>query len=315
MRNLVSLLFNTAITLPTCLSRMPAYTYDWPSASSATTVIQDNPCRVAELDRIARPVVAKLSTHIGRQWERARHHHRKAQLMYAVRGMLTCEIEDGIWIVPPQCAIWIPGSLPHAVRGNGESECYCLFVQPDAVPGLPAGCCTLAVSPLLRELMVKAAGYPELYPRHGKEERLVAALLDELTEATVEHLHLPMPRDARLRRLAEQLLLRPADKQPASRWAEQVGMSERNMSRRLMQDIGMSFVQWRRQLHITLAVQQLIRGESVQSIALELGYENASGFVSMFRKAMGKPPGRYLAERRLPASADAVVVAPISMPV
>ena len=37
--------------------------------------------------------------------------------------------------------------------------------------------------------------------------------------------------------------------------------------------------------------------ESVQTVALDLGYESASGFVTMFRKAVGKPPARYLAER------------------
>ncbi|MGL6092123.1 MAG: helix-turn-helix domain-containing protein, partial [Pseudomonas paracarnis] len=37
--------------------------------------------------------------------------------------------------------------------------------------------------------------------------------------------------------------------------------------------------------------------ESVQSVALDLGYENASGFITMFRKAMGQPPARYLADR------------------
>jgi AraC-like DNA-binding protein len=32
-------------------------------------------------------------------------------------------------------------------------------------------------------------------------------------------------------------------------------------------------------------------------VALDLGYENASGFITMFRKAMGQPPARYLADR------------------
>jgi len=35
----------------------------------------------------------------------------------------------------------------------------------------------------------------------------------------------------------------------------------------------------------------------VKAVALELGYENTSGFVTMFRKAVGKPPARYLAQR------------------
>lgn len=58
----------------------------------------------------------------------------------------------------------------------------------------------------------------------------------------------------------------------------------------------MSFGQWRRQLHIILSLRRLSQGDSVQTVALELGYESASGFVTMFRKTMGKPPARYLLE-------------------
>ena len=45
------------------------------------------------------------------------------------------------------------------------------------------------------------------------------------------------------------------------------------------------------------ALQGLAQGHSVKAVALELGYENTSGFVTMFRKAVGKPPARYLAQR------------------
>ncbi|VVP87866.1 MULTISPECIES: AraC family transcriptional regulator [Pseudomonas] len=250
-----------------------------------------------DVDSVSRPVVALSATSVTKDWENARHQHRKAQLIYSLRGILNCEIEDGVWIVPPQCAIWIPGDLPHAARGTGETECYCLFVEPDAAPDLPKVCCTISVSPLLRELLLKVAGFPELYVLGGREDRLIAALLDELVAAPVEDLHLPMPRDSRLRRLAEMMLADPKDKTSKADWATRIGMSERSMSRLLLHEIGMSFGRWRRQLHVILALQHLTKGESVQTVALELGYENASGFITMFRKAVGKPPARYLSDR------------------
>lgn len=250
-----------------------------------------------DVDSVPRSIVALGATSVAKDWENARHQHRKAQLIYSVRGILNCEIEDGVWIVPPQCAIWIPGDLPHSARGAGETECYCLFVEPDAAPDLPRTCCTLAVSPLLRELLMKVAGIPEMYALGGREDRLIAVLLDELAAAPVEDLHLPMPRDPRLRRLVEAMLADPTDKTSKADWANRIGMSERSMSRLLLQEIGMSFGRWRRQLHVILALQRLTKGESVQKVSLELGYENASGFVTMFRKAVGKPPARYLSDR------------------
>ena len=59
----------------------------------------------------------------------------------------------------------------------------------------------------------------------------------------------------------------------------------------------MSFGRWRQQLHVILAMQWLIQGASVQSVAIDLGYESASSFVVMFRKAMGASPARYMTQR------------------
>jgi AraC-like DNA-binding protein/quercetin dioxygenase-like cupin family protein len=258
------------------------------------------------VDDVPRPVVALSATTVSKDWENARHQHRKAQLLYSVRGILNCEIEDGVWIVPPQCAVWIPGDLQHSARGLGEAQCHCLFVEPDAAPDLPETCCTISISPLLRELILTVADLPELYPLGGREDRLIATLLDELAAAPVEDLHWPMPYDPRLRRLAEMLLADPGDKTAKSDWAIRIGMSERSMSRLLLHEIGMSFGRWRRQLHVILALQRLTKGESVQTVALELGYENASGFVTMFRKAVGKPPARYLADRMTSAESASV---------
>ncbi|WP_428033656.1 AraC family transcriptional regulator [Amphritea sp.] len=251
-----------------------------------------------DVDNVPRTAVALGATSVTEDWEHASHQHHKAQLLYSVRGILNCKIADGVWIVPPQCAVWIPGNLPHSAWGSGETECYCLFVEPDAAPDLPKTCCTISVSPLLRELLLKVTSFPELYPLGGREDRLIATLLDELASAPVENLHLPMPQDPRLRQLAEMLLSDPTDKTLKGDWASRIGMSERNMSRLLQHEIGMSFGRWRRQLHVILALQRLTQGDSVQTVALELGYENASGFVTMFRKAVGKPPARYISERK-----------------
>lgn len=269
-----------------------------------STFVIDDFIHETAVDNVPRPVTVAISTSVSRDWEKAKHQHRQGQLLYSVRGLLKCEIEDGVWIVPPECAVWIPGSLPHSVRGSGETECCCLFVEPAAASGLPQSCCTIAVSTLLRELLLKVAGFVPLYPLDGREARLIATLLDELAAAPVEDLHLPIPNHPRLRRLAEMLLANPTDKMSMSDWASRIEMSERSMSRLLRQELGMSFGRWRRQLHVILALQRLARGESVQSVALELGYENASGFVTMFRKTVGKPPARYLADRSAYAATD-----------
>ncbi|SMB51184.1 Transcriptional regulator, AraC family [Serratia proteamaculans] len=250
-----------------------------------------------DIDQVPRAIFAVQGSTIDKDWEITHHRHRKAQLIYTVRGMVRCEVENGLWLVPPQCALWMPSNVLHNAQGASASECYCLFVDQDAIAGLPTQCCTLAVSPLLRELLFQASGFEQLYDQQGPEGRLASVLLDQLVKAPVENLHLPVSNDARIRQLTERLLADPADKATLSQWAQRIGMSERSLNRTLQQQMGMSFGHWRRQLHVVLALQRLTQGDSVQRVALDLGYESASGFVTMFRKAVGKPPARYLAEK------------------
>ncbi|MBN5281779.1 MULTISPECIES: AraC family transcriptional regulator [Serratia] len=255
------------------------------------------PRRNIDIDQVPRPLFAVQSSTIEQDWEVEPHRHQKAQLIYTVRGMIRCEVENGLWLVPPQCALWMPGNVLHNAQGAGSTEAYCLFVDQHVVAGLPQSCCTLSVSPLLRELLLQATTFEPLYDEQGAEGRLTAVLLDQLVAAPIENLHLPVSDDARIRQLTEGMLSCPADKSTLGQWAQRIGMSERSLSRTLQQQMGMSFGHWRRQLHVMLALQRLTQGESVQTVALDLGYESASGFVTMFRKAVGKPPARYLAER------------------
>ncbi len=229
--------------------------------------------------------------------EMGAHHHRKGELLLAMHGVLTCEVEGSLWIVPPQSAIWVPGGVVHRFVAAGRLECYVAFVDPSVASNLPSTCCALSATPLLRELLIRSASLPTMYADGGMESHLVTLLLDEIAAAPIGNLHLPMPTDARLRRIVEMITATPSDRSTMATWAKRVGMSERTLARAVTRQTGMSFGRWRQQLHLMLAVQWLGVGTSVQQVADDLGYESASSFVSMFRKRLGAPPARYMAER------------------
>ncbi|BBK44187.1 AraC family transcriptional regulator [Allostella vacuolata] len=250
-----------------------------------------------EPDAVPRPVVAYGIATKSAAIELGFHRHAKAQLMLVQQGALSCEVEGGLWVVPPRSAIWIPGGAAHAIKAAGALEGYDAFVDPGLAAGLPARCCAIAVTPLLRELMARAASLPLLYEEGGANGRLLAVLLDELAVAPVERLHLPMPADPRLRGLLERMMARPADRASLAAWAKRAGMSERTLERRIGRETGMSLGRWRQQLCVVRAVQWLAGGASIQQVAADLGYESVPSFVTMFRKALGTSPARYMAER------------------
>jgi AraC-like DNA-binding protein len=224
------------------------------------------------------------------------HQLRKAQLILTMHGSVTCEAPRGLWIVPPRCGIWIPSGISHNTSVSPEGRVCVLFVDP-AAARLPTFCCTLKVSPLLRELVQRLADLPPLYPTDGPVDRLVAVLLDELAQAPTKQLHLPISTDSRLRQIANALLKDPSDRSTMAEWARRVAMSERTLARLIHTETGMTFGHWRQQFHIIMALQRLSLGKPVQAVSQDLGYESVSAFITMFKKALGKSPGRYLAER------------------
>ena len=222
------------------------------------------------------------------------HQHRKGQLLLWMRGVLTCEVAGGFWLVPPGGAIWVPGGMQHRMDVAGTVECYVVYVDAAASDGLPHECCTLSATPLLRELVIRSAAWPMRYEEGGMASRMMALLLDEMALARQGQVHLPMPADSRLRKLVEWIMANPSNPGGIDSWAQRMGISPRTLSRLVSRETGMSFGRWRRQLHLLLALQWLARGATVQDVADGLGYENASNFVVMFRKILGETPGRYL---------------------
>ncbi|MFY2561727.1 AraC family transcriptional regulator [Corallococcus terminator] len=246
---------------------------------------------------VARPASAIGLSMASGGLESEPHSHRESQLMYQVRGELICEASNALWIVPPQSALWVPASVTHRIRARAPLEGYTVFVEPGAAPNLPLECCAVSVTPLLRELLLRLATRPALYDLEGPDARLVSVLLDELATVSIEKHRLPMPSDSRLRRLVDAMTAEPANRATTKTWAKRIGIGERTLNRLLVEETGLSFGRWRQQLHIILAIQKLSRGAAVQSVALDLGYESASSFVTMFRKALGTSPARYMASR------------------
>lgn len=222
------------------------------------------------------------------------HAHRRGQLVFARSGVMQVETAAGFWIVPPQRALWVPARMRHAIRCRSAVSLRTLYVDPVRRRSLPKACGVLAVSPLLRELII------ELCERKAalRRRRALAELaLSELIELPAIPIHLPEPRDARLQRVTTALKRQPADERGLAAWATMAGASARTLTRLFIAETGMTFRQWRRQLRLTVAIERLARREPVTGVALDLGYSSVSAFIEAFRKTFGITPYRYFRAR------------------
>lgn len=228
----------------------------------------------------------------------APHTHLRAQLLYSVEGVMRVMTALGTWMVPSSQAVWIPSMMEHQVIATEAISIRSIYVDPAWSSELPNDCCVIALSPLLRELILRAVRIGNDYPPEGPERRLMEVIMDELRQMRRAPFYLPMSGHPKVRKVIDALVEQPADPGKIEDWAKRVGSSSRTLSRLFVRETGMSFGAWRRRLRLMEAIERLGQGESVTRVALELGYQSSSAFTAMFRSELGVSPKRYSRQDR-----------------
>lgn len=221
------------------------------------------------------------------------HSHPRDQLLYAIEGVMLVDSSAGSWVVPPNRALWLLAGIEHCVRMSGEVKMRTVYIDATQFDGLPENTCVIAVSPLLRELIVAAVRIPVDYEEAGRDARLMHLLIDELKVSDVLGLHLPVPSDARLKRICETLTQHPADASTVAQWAERLGVTAKTVHRLFVKETGMTFAQWREQARLLVALRHIAHGERIIDIAFDCGYASQSAFTAMFRRHFGVPPSAF----------------------
>lgn len=88
-----------------------------------------------------------------------------------------------------------------------------------------------------------------------------------------------------------------AEELPLSYIAEQLHLSERQLSRVIKKQYGMGYREKNRELRMRSAARRLLRGESIEEIAKEVGYRSESAFFAAFKSYYGQSPAAYRAEK------------------
>jgi len=259
-----------------------------------TQIPDYDPVSNGDLDAIPRTMAWRVSELTAGSWIES-HQHERAQLLYACAGVMTVTTKSGIWVVPPHRAVWVPPTGGHAVHANTALSLRNLYIKSSLVSGLPDELCVVAVPQLLRELIVEVVTLPVFYDEQGAEGRLVNVVLDRIKSLDVVPLHLPLPTSPATARIATEITQNPADNRSIEEWASQIGASGRTLARRFIQETGLTFGQWRQQARLLEAMRLLADGVTVTTVAMELGYSNQSAFIAMFKKSVGKTPGKYFA--------------------
>lgn len=220
------------------------------------------------------------------------HDHPRAQLLYAISGVMRVETQLAHYVVPPTTALLLPAGAQHAVSMDGPVAMRELFLREDAAMRVGVEPKVIAVSGLLREVIVAACAEPVEWQLHGRGHHLAELALDEIARSTPLPLGLPLPRDPRLHRVVMLLRQRPGDQRSLEAWAEVANASSRTLARLFRAETGLSFRQWRQQARLTEALSALTMGVLPAKAASIAGFESIPAFGAAFRAFFGITPGQ-----------------------
>ena len=225
------------------------------------------------------------------------HQHARGQLFGSMRGLLSVGVQEGVWLVPAIHAVWLPPRQIHSGRTHGPFHGWSVYVAESACGDLPQQPCTIRLSGLLREAVLRAAHWPASAsePLGGAQAHVANVILDEIRTLPVEPLGLPLPKDPRLQRVARALIADPADDRDLERWADFAAVSTRTLTRRFVAETGFNFTEWRQRARMMRSLEMLAAGAAVTTVALDLGYSTASAFINLFRRTFGETPATYKA--------------------
>jgi AraC-like DNA-binding protein len=149
----------------------------------------------------------------------------------AASGALATTTEHGTWVAPANRVTWTPPGFDHSHRFYGRADVRVVAIPVAMCNELVAHPWVFTVSPLLRETLPALKGRRET--RTDVHERLRAVVIDELAETPAQSLHLPEPRDYRLRTVTDLLHADPGRADTLVELGRAAGASERSLSRLL----------------------------------------------------------------------------------
>jgi len=125
-----------------------------------------------------------------------------------------------------------------------------------------------------------------------QQASLINVFCEEIQTARRENWTLQLPSDTRLNLWLDGV--RTGELPPRlGQLAQQVGASERTISRVFIRDTGMNYQNWRQQWRLLKAMEMLCDGWQLSYVAQQLEFVSDSAFITFFRQHTGTTPARY----------------------
>jgi AraC-like DNA-binding protein/mannose-6-phosphate isomerase-like protein (cupin superfamily) len=233
------------------------------------------------------------------------HFHDVHEIEYACRGMVEVKTDAGHYLLPPHQAAWIPAGLHHQTTLNAGAQTLAVLFEPRLVPMAGDRVRIIAVSTLLREMMLYSGRWPISRTESGAEADSFFQTLGYVVAKALDDerpLHLPVSSDP--------LVTAAADYTRAhlgyvtlSDVTRAVGVSERTLRRIFNTHLGMSWRSYLLRARVLRSMALLAQSDrSVLEVSIAVGFDDVGAFARSFARHCGETPSAY--KRRI-SGADA----------
>lgn len=218
--------------------------------------------------------------------------HPWGEFVYSFSGVTELRSEGQHLLAAPHMGFWIPPGVQHVGFNRRAAVHFSAYISKELCSGMPDRICSLLVSPLLRAILDNLED--TVFTGSEQQSRLLRVMVDQVAVCEIADSFVPESDDRQLTRLLQALRDNPADGRNNAELARAFGLSQRTLVRRCSDELGMSLGEWRQRLRVMQAISLLQDGQTVESVALDLGYSTASSFIAMFRRITGNSPARFV---------------------
>jgi len=222
------------------------------------------------------------------------HKHPWHQIIFPFEGILQTKVADTQFVVPHNGMLFIPANTDHESFVMTNTQFIGIYLNPEMNNIFPLQTKAVSVTPFLRELLLQIKNSTTNSESSSAEKSaLLTVLNDQIRTGECYDMALLLPSDRRLMSIFNALMENPQLDTKLSAWAEQVGASERTLSRLFTKELGMSFPLWRQHVRLVYSLNLLETKLSVQEISFKIGYGADSSFICAFKKLFKQTPQQY----------------------
>ena len=232
----------------------------------------------------------------GRQVVTGWHFHEVHEIEYAYRGVVEVRTEAGHYLLPPHQAAWIPAGLRHQTTLNSHVRTIAVIFEPRLVPSPGDRVRIIAVSALLREMMLYSVRWPISRTDSGPDSDSFFQTLGYVVAEALEDerpLNLPVSKDP-LATAAADYTRAHLDRVTAREVTRAVGVSERTLRRLFNTHMGMSWRSYLLRARVLRSMALLTESDrTVLEVSIAVGFDDVGAFARSFARHCGETPSAY----------------------